>query len=158
MRKANRAITDLDEIKTLIDSCDTIRLGFVDGDEAYIVPLSFGFEAENGEFTFYVHGAKAGRRHTLAKKSGRVCVEADVCSGFVELEQGSQTADYKSFIGYGEISTVTGEEAVKALTLLCRHCGFDEMAAPRRSSTQRALKKSSSANFPQSSDLNNQSL
>lgn len=68
MRKANRAITDLDEIKTLIDSCDTIRLGFVDGDEAYIVPLSFGFEAENGEFTFYVHGAKAGRRHTLAKK------------------------------------------------------------------------------------------
>ena len=72
MRKANRAITDLDEIKALIDSCDTIRLGFVDGDEAYIVPLSFGFEAENGEFTFYVHGAKAGRRHTLAKKSGRV--------------------------------------------------------------------------------------
>ena len=109
MRKANRAITDFDEIKALIDSCDTIRLGFVDGDEAYIVPLSFGFEAENGEFTFYVHGAKAGRRHTLAKKSGRVCVEADVCSGFVELEQGSQTADYKSFIGYGEISTVTGE-------------------------------------------------
>ena len=120
MRKANRAITDLDEIKALIDSCDTIRLGFVDGDEAYIVPLSFGFEAENGEFTFYVHGAKAGRRHTLA----------DVCSGFVELEQGSQTADYKSFIGYGEISTVTGEEAVKALTLLCRHCGFDEMGCP----------------------------
>ena len=130
MRKANRAITDFDEIKALIDSCDTIRLGFVDGNEAYIVPLSFGFEAENGEFTFYVHGAKAGRRHTLAKKSGRVCVEADVCSGFVELEQGSQTADYKSFIGYGEISTVTGEEAVKALTLLCRHCGFDEMGCP----------------------------
>lgn len=69
MRKANRAITDFDEIKALIDSCDTIRLGFVDGDEAYIVPLSFGFEAENGEFTFYVHGAKAGRRHTLAKKA-----------------------------------------------------------------------------------------
>ena len=124
MRKANRAITDLDEIKPLIDSCDTIRLGFVDGDEAYIVPLSFGFEAENGEFTFYVHGAKAGRRHTLAERSGRVCVEADVCSGFVELEQGSQTADYKRFIGYGEISTVTGEEAVKALTLLCRHWVF----------------------------------
>ena len=93
MRKANRAITDFDEIKALIDSCDTIRLGFVDGNEAYIVPLSFGFEAENGEFTFYVHGAKVGRRHTLAAKSSRVCVEADVCSGFVELVQGSQTAD-----------------------------------------------------------------
>lgn len=73
MRKANRAITDLDEIKTLIDSCDTIRLGFVDGDEAYIVPLSFGFEAENGEFTFYVHGANARQAaHSCEKKRPRL--------------------------------------------------------------------------------------
>lgn len=96
MRKANRAITDLDEIKALIDSCDTIRIGFVDGDEAYIVPLSFGFEAENGEFTFYVHGAKVGRRHTLAKKSSRVCVEADVCSGFVELSRARRQPTIKA--------------------------------------------------------------
>ena len=25
---------------------------------------------------------------------------------------------------------MTGEEAVKALTLLCRHCGFDKMGCP----------------------------
>ena len=130
MRKANRAITDFEEIKTLIDKCDTIRLGFVDGQEAYIVPLSFGYESENGEFTFYVHGAKVGRRHDLAAKNSRVCVEADMCLRYVELEHGSQTADYKSFIGYGEISEISGEEAVKGLKLLCRHCGFDEMGCP----------------------------
>ena len=124
MRKINRAITDLDEIKALIDRCDTIRLGFVDGNEAYIVPLSFGYEAGDGVFTFYVHGAKLGRRHELAAKNPRVCVEADLCLGFVELEGGAQTADYKSFIGCGEISEVRGEEAVRGLTLLCSHCGF----------------------------------
>lgn len=122
MRKANRAITDFEEIKSLIDKCDTIRLGFVDGQETYIVPLSFGYEAENGEFTFYVHGAKVGRRHELAAKNNRVCVEADMCLRFVD-----QTADYKSFIGCGEISEIHSEEAVKGLTLLCRHCGFNEM-------------------------------
>ena len=94
MRKSNRAITDFEEIRALIDKCDTIRLGFADGQEAYILPLSFGYEAENGEFTFYVHGAKAGRRHELAAKNSRVCVEADMCLRFVD-----QTADYKSFIG-----------------------------------------------------------
>ncbi len=127
MRKINRAITDFDEIKALIEKCDTVRLGFVDGNEAYIVPLSFGYEAENGVFTFYVHGAKLGRRHELAAKNSRVCVEADLCIGFVELEGGAQTADYKSFIGCGEISEVSGEEAVKGLGLLCAHCGFGKL-------------------------------
>ncbi len=127
MRKNNRAITNFDETAALIEKCDTLRLGFVDGDEAYIVPLSFGFEAENGVFTFYVHGAKLGRRHELAAKSSRVCVEADMCLGYVELEGGSQTADYKSFIGCGEISEIHGEEAVKGLRLLCAHCGFDNI-------------------------------
>ncbi len=127
MRKINRAITDFNEIKALIEKCDTVRLGFVDGNEAYIVPLSFGYEAENGVFTFYVHGAKVGRRHELAAKNSRVCVEADLCIGFVELEGGAQTADYKSFIGCGEISEVSGEEAVKGLELLCAHCGFGKL-------------------------------
>ncbi len=127
MRKINRAITDFDEIKALIEKCDTVRLGFVDGNEAYIVPLSFGYEAENGVFTFYVHGAKLGRRHELAAKNSRVCVEADLCIGFIELEGGAQTADYKSFIGCGEISEVSGEEAVKGLGLLCAHCGFGKL-------------------------------
>ncbi len=122
MRKRDREVTDFEEIKALVDGCDTIRVGFSDDGTPYIVPLSFGFEAENGEFVFYVHGAKDGRRHKLAAKNSMVCVEADICSGFVDL-----TADYKSFIGWGEIIPVTGEEAIKGLTLLCRHCGFDEL-------------------------------
>ena len=39
MRKSNRAITDFEEIRALIDKCDTIRLGFADGQEAYICLL-----------------------------------------------------------------------------------------------------------------------
>ena len=50
---------------------------------------------------------------------------------------------------------MTGEEAVKALTLLCRHCGFDEMGCSEAVVNATGVEKSSSANFPQSSDLNN---
>lgn len=127
MRRHDRSIDSFDEIIELIEKCDTLRIAFSDDDAAYIVPLSFGFEAADGVITFYVHGAKTGRRHELAAKNARVCVETDVCERFVELDGGALTADYKSFIGWGEISTITGDEAVKGLELLCRHCGFDGM-------------------------------
>lgn len=127
MRKINRAITDFNEICELIDRCDTIRLGFCDGEEAYIVPLSFGWETEDNALIFYVHGAKEGRRHNLARSAKRCCVEADVLHKYVELEGGAQTADYESFIGSGTIEEISGEEAVHALELLSRHCGFEKM-------------------------------
>ena len=127
MRKFDREIKDLCEITGLIDSCDTLRVGFNDSDCPYIVPLSFGYEQIDGAFIFYVHGAKVGRRHELAAKAELVCVEADVCKGFVTLPGGGLTADYRSFIGKGTIETVSGSEAAHALTVLCRHCGFDTM-------------------------------
>lgn len=127
MRKFDREITNFDEIVALVESCDTMRIAFNDEKAPYIVPLSFGYETKDGQFIFYVHGARQGRRHELAAKSSYVGVELDVCNGFVELESGDQTADYRSFIGTGEISTVTGDEAVHALELLCRHCGFKTM-------------------------------
>lgn len=126
MRRHDREIKELSEIRELVDHCDTLRLGFCDGDTPYVVPLSFGWEESGGVFTFYVHGAKQGRRHELAKKAAKVCVELDACHGFVE-SVGGLTADYESFIGTGEVTTVTGDEAVKGLTLLCRHCGFEDM-------------------------------
>ena len=61
-----------------------------------------------------------------------MCVEADVCRAFVVKADGSQTADYKSFIGWGEICEVSGEEARKGLELLCRHCGFDSVGCSEK--------------------------
>lgn len=127
MRRYDREMTDISEICRLIDKCDTLRVGFCDGQVPYIVPLSFGYELCGENFVFYVHGAKSGRRHGLAEKCPQVCVEADICLGFVSRGKGEQTADYKSFIGTGSISTVSGTEAVKGLELICRHCGFDKM-------------------------------
>ena len=127
MRKTDREIKDINEIAALLNECDALRLGFNDEGCPYIVPLSFGFEQVGDAFVFYVHGAKVGRRHSLAEKAELVCVEADICKGYVTLHGGALTADYRSFIGKGRIETVSGPEAVHGLELLCRHCGFDAM-------------------------------
>ena len=124
MRKANRAITELSELLALLEKCDTIRLGIVDKGEAYIVPVSFGYEARDGRISVYFHGAFAGRKFELLKTCPRVCVEADVCNGFTENGSGGVTCDFESLIGWGNAEPLVGAEAEKGLRLLLEHCGL----------------------------------
>lgn len=125
MRKINREVKDLKDIKEILNSCQTIRIGINGSDYPYVVPVSFGFE-ENGEgkIVIYFHGAGMGHKHDLLARDNRVCVEADILYGYVDLPQGSVTADYKSVIGFGTAERVDGyEEKVRGLRLLLEHCG-----------------------------------
>ena len=124
MRKANREITDFQEKIALLERCDTIRLGILDDDAPYIVPVSFGYEVTGETVSVYFHGAVAGRKFELLKKHPRVCVEADVCNGFVDNGEGGATCDYESLIGWGNAELLEGEEAKKGVRLLMEHCGF----------------------------------
>ena len=124
MRKADREITNFDEIVELLSRCDTIRLGISDGGTPYIVPVSFGYEVLGGKIAVYFHGALAGRKAELLRSLPRVCVEADLCHGFPENGNGSYTCDYESVIGYGAVERLSGEEADKGVRLLMEHCDF----------------------------------
>lgn len=124
MRKANREIKEFDKIVNLVERCDTIRLGISNEPSPYIVPLSFGYEIADEKIVFYVHGARKGKRHELVAKNPRVCVEGDLCHGFMGTGRGSVTCEYESFIGYGNAELVKGEEAKKGIDLILSHCGF----------------------------------
>ena len=128
MRKANREITDFQEKVALLERCDTIRLGITDSDAPYIVPVSFGYEVTGETITVYFHGAVAGRKFELLNRHPRVCVEADVCNGFVDNGEGGFTCDYESLIGWGNAVLLEGEEAEKGVRLLMEHCGYGEYA------------------------------
>ena len=126
MRRADREIADFGAIVELVGRCDTLRLGLADGGEAYVVPVSFGYEAQGGELAFYFHGARAGRKWELLARNPRVCVEGDLCHGFVDNGHGGVTCDFESFVGYGEAALLSGEEARRGLRLLLEHCGTPE--------------------------------
>ena len=53
MRKAEREIKDFKEVAEVVARCQVVRLGLFAEDYPYIVPLSFGYEAENGKLTVY---------------------------------------------------------------------------------------------------------
>lgn len=130
MRKSEREITDFKKIVGLVDRCDTVRLGISGGRAPYVVPVSFGYEVRDGRIVIYFHGASEGRKHDLLAEHPRVCVEGDICRGFVENGRGGITCDYESFIGYGDAVRAYGEEWEKGISLLNEHCGFPGFQCP----------------------------
>lgn len=124
MRRSDREIRDFEQIKDVLDRCDTIRLGINGEGWPYVVPLSFGWEEEAGRLALYVHGASEGLKHDLLKKDDRVCVEADICHCFADTGD-STTTMYESVIGFGHARRVFGAQAEHGLDLILKHCGFE---------------------------------
>ncbi|MCL2674733.1 MAG: pyridoxamine 5'-phosphate oxidase family protein [Defluviitaleaceae bacterium] len=124
MRRKDREITDFNEIIDILQRADTIRLGIHDDPFPYVVPLSFGFETNDGKVELYIHGAKEGLKHTLLDRNSNVCVEASIFHRYVDLGT-DLTTEYESVIGFGAAQIIQGDEAKKGLDLICTHCGFD---------------------------------
>ena len=123
MRRKDREVTDGGRIREIIWDCACCRLGFCDGGEAYIVPLSFGYVEEGGRRTFYFHGAGEGRKAGLIAHSPRVSFELD--TGY-QLKRGelacNHTARFQSVMGTGRVSFVEDPaERVKALEAVMEH-------------------------------------
>ena len=77
MRRKDREITDGQAIERFISEQQIMRVGMIDDGEVYLVPVNYGFKNENGAYTFYFHGAGAGRKYTLAQSRPRVGFEID---------------------------------------------------------------------------------
>jgi len=61
-------ITDIDEMEGIIKEATCCRIGLVDNDEPYVVPVCFGYERD----ALYFHGALAGRKVDLIKKNNNI--------------------------------------------------------------------------------------
>ena len=124
MRRQNRQVTDIKEIKAILSEIKVARLGMFDGEQVYVVPLNHGYEMGDGEtIIFYLHCAKVGRKVEILKKNPNVCIELD---GRHELMSADAPCDhsyyYASLIGNGAVQFVEDfEEKVHALELVMKH-------------------------------------
>lgn len=122
MRRKDREITEWSELVDVIQRCDVCRLVLNDGDYPYIVPLNFGFDAEDGNITLYFHSALEGYKTELFQRENRASFEMD-CKH--ELQYSSQkgycTMSYESVIGKGRIRVLPDKEKVHALQRLMDH-------------------------------------
>lgn len=134
MRRKEREVTDAGKIDAIIRSCDCCRLGFVDGEEAYIVPVNFVMAEENGGRVLYLHGAKEGRKAALIREKGRCSFEMDTKHELLTADTAcGHSYFYQSVMGRGSIAFVEEpEEKSAALNLIMgRYSGKSDWTFPQ---------------------------
>ena len=127
MRRRDRQVADMEEIRGILSRCDVCRLALYDEDGPYILPLNFGFTLEDGTLTLYFHGAKEGKKHERMARDPRVGFELD-CGHQLVLPAGEErctaTMCYESVIGKGVAEPVPEEEKERALNIILGQYGI----------------------------------
>lgn len=125
MRRSDRQVLNWDRMLSILDSCDCCRLGLLDGDEVYIVPLNFGYEAQEGCLKIFFHCAKEGRKLDIIRRNGKVSFEMDTAHNLVKGDSPcSYSFLFQSIIGTGRAFIVDVlEEKLYALGRILSHYG-----------------------------------
>jgi len=121
MRRADKEISSPEEIDALLLSGKFVTVGLSDGDQPYLVTLSYGFDAETRRL--YSHAAPAGRKLD-------VCAAGPAACGTVIRDLGYAAGDctqrYESVVVYGRLRLVDEvEEARHGMRVLMRQLEAD---------------------------------
>lgn len=122
MRRADREVTDPEQIAGIIAACDIVEVAYADAEGLTIVPLNFGFDYEwddggtgpagmPGKLTLWFHSASHGRKLDAIRAAvdGRLPVaftmqtDCEVVSGRTACNWGEA---FKSVVGNGVATLV----------------------------------------------------
>lgn len=127
MRLYKREIVDPEVIREILEECEVVRLGIMDEEGMFIVPVNYGYEfgpgPEGMKLSLYLHGAKEGRKAEAFSQNASVAVEMD-CRH--EIITGDYTCSYsyayRSIMGNGRIRMLTeNDEKIHGLTKIMEH-------------------------------------
>jgi len=129
MRRRDREIRSRAEIDAIIRAAEVCRLAFARDNEAYVVPLSFGFDGR----ALYFHSAPSGRKLEFIAANPRVCFELEA---EVELRRHDEdpcawSFNYASVVGCGTVGELTSaSEKARGLDEIMRHYSGRGWAIP----------------------------
>lgn len=131
MRLNKREIRDINILKEIVENCTVVRLGILDEEGMFIVPVNYGYEfaVTDGtpELTLYIHGAKEGRKARAFAASSSVAIEMDEMKGIITGDYTcSYSCSYRSIMGNGTIHLLDKEEEIiSGLTRIMAHMAPD---------------------------------
>ena len=115
MTRREREVTDISKIKEILDNSKVLHLGLVDGDEAYVVPMNYGYTLDDSKLTLWLHGARRGRKLDLIRANPKVFFEMECgiqpFEGEIACKYG---IEYSSIMGRGKAEIVEDIEIKKA--------------------------------------------
>jgi nitroimidazol reductase NimA-like FMN-containing flavoprotein (pyridoxamine 5'-phosphate oxidase superfamily) len=119
MRRVEKAIADPAAVEAVLQAAQVCHLGLVDGDEPYVVPVSFGFR----DGVLYFHSATEGRKMEILRRHPRVCFQVELdCRVVPATEPCDWGARFRSAIGYGRAEILENPEAKRfGLSVIMAH-------------------------------------
>ena len=115
-------VTDLNEIRRILDTSKVVHVAMVDDGKPYMVPMNYGYTLEDSKLVLYLHGAVKGRKIDVMKKNPDVFIgmECDLMpfEGEVACQYGMS---YASLMGEGKATIIeAAEEKMEALSILMK--------------------------------------
>jgi nitroimidazol reductase NimA-like FMN-containing flavoprotein (pyridoxamine 5'-phosphate oxidase superfamily) len=122
MRRFDREITDKKDIKKILDESMVMRIGFIDNEEVYIVPVNFGYKYDD-KLELYLHGANQGRKYDLLLSNPKVTIELDTQHQLLDSDIACEVSYYySSIIGVGHASIITDlDEKLELMLNILKH-------------------------------------
>ena len=122
MTKRERQVTDLQQIRQILDTGKVLHLGLAVNDEPYVVPMNYGYTMEEGKLVLYLHSAVRGKKLDMMQANPKVFFEIDCdwipFEGNLPCQYG---LSYSSVMGKGVATMVEDvEEKMKAMTILMK--------------------------------------
>lgn len=123
MRRKDREITDYGKMLEIVKACDCCRIGLLDENGAYIVPLNFGYDAKEEDLILYFHGAGEGKKIDLIRTQDTVSFEMDTKHMLVEKDSScGYSFLFQSIMGRGRIEILQDKaEKIHGLELVMAH-------------------------------------
>ncbi len=115
MRRKNKEITDHAELRRILEEARVCRLAMLDGDQPYMVPLSFALDGDD----LVLHSAREGRKIDILRRNPKVCFEVEEGVEVVPAPVGCDVGmRFRTVIGFGEVEFVeAGAERARLLAL-----------------------------------------
>ena len=114
MTKRERQVTDLNEIRRILETAKVLHLGLAVDDEPYVVPMNYGHTFEDGKLTLYLHSALRGKKLDMMRRNPKVFFEIDCdhkpFEGDLPCQYGMV---YSSIMGRGKAQIVEDVEEKK---------------------------------------------
>ena len=124
MRRKDREVTDINQIKSILDDCKTCHLAMVDEGQPYVVPLNYAYLIDDNGLTLFFHSAIEGRKIKILRENNAVCFEMSKEGEpiFAEKTPCNSGYYYASVHGFGHVQFIEDvDEKCSALTLLMKH-------------------------------------
>jgi len=107
MRRSDRAITDPQELDSVLREAAVCRMGLCDEGKPYVVPMNYGYR----DGSVFLHSATEGRKIEILRRNPNVCLEFEKDVELVPAEAAcSFSMKYRSVIASGKAVFLEGTE------------------------------------------------